>query len=429
MSRKEPVVIDILDELHWRGMVAHCTDEAALRAALNSGPITFYAGFDPSAPSLQLGNLVLLVTARRLQLAGHRPIILVGGSTGLIGDPKPDAERTLRDPEVVASWAEKIKKQVRPFVSFEGENSAIVVNNLEWTAPLSALEFLRDIGRHFRVNKMLQKEAVSARLKSEIGIGYTEFSYQILQAYDYLELYRRYGCVLQIGGSDQWGNITGGIELIRRVEGATVHGLATPLLTDSEGRKLGKTEAGAVYLSAELTSPYAFYQYLYNVADADVGTYLRAFSFRSREEIEELEKATAERPAAREAQRALAEELTTLVHGAEECARVVAASQALFGRADLREIDERTLEAAIREAPHIQVPAGDQLPSVVDLLTRVGLAPSKSAARRAIQEGGVSLNNVRVTDVDAVPTSADLLHNRFLVLRRGRRHVAGVEVV
>jgi len=422
-------VIDILDELHWRGMVAHSTDEAALRSALTSGSITYYAGFDPSAPSLQLGNLVLLVTARRLQLAGHRPIILVGGSTGLIGDPKPDAERTLRDPEVVAGWVEKIKEQVRPFVSFEGKNSAIVVNNLDWTAPLSALEFLRDIGRHFRVNKMIQKEAVSARLNSEIGIGYTEFSYQILQAYDYLELYRRYGCVLQIGGSDQWGNITGGIELIRRVTGATVHGLATPLLTDAEGRKLGKTEGGAVYLSAELTSPYAFYQYLYNVPDADVGTYLRAFSFRSREEIEELEKATAERPAARDAQRALAEELTTLVHGADECARVVAASRALFGRAELRDIDERTLAAALHEAPHIQVPAGDGLPPVVDLLTSVGLTPSKSAARRAIQEGGISLNNVRVTDVEAVPTSADLLHNRFLVLRRGRRHVAGVEIV
>lgn len=418
----------ILDELQWRGLVAESTDEAALRSALASGPVTYYAGFDPSAPSLQLGNLVLLVTARRFQLAGHRPIILVGGSTGLIGDPKPDAERTLQPPEVVAGWAEKIKEQVRPFVSFEGENAAIVVNNLDWTANITALEFLRDIGRHFRVNRMLAKEAVSARMQSEIGIGYTEFSYQILQAYDYLELYRQYGCTLQIGGSDQWGNITAGVDLIRRVEGASVHALATPLLTDAEGRKLGKTESGAVYLSPELTSPYAFYQYLYNVEDALVGTYLRAFSFRSREEIEELEKATAERPAAREAQRALAEELTTLVHGAEECDRVVAASRALFGRGALAEIDPGTLDAALRAAPHVRIDVGETWPSLVDLLAETGLAASKSAARRIIEEGGASLNNARVTDVDAVPSESDLLHGRWLVLRRGRRNVAGVEV-
>ncbi|HEY8533851.1 MAG TPA: tyrosine--tRNA ligase [Micromonospora sp.] len=419
----------MLDELEWRGLLAESTDRDALRAAFAQGPVTFYCGFDPTAPSLHHGHLVQVLTMRRLQQAGHRPLALVGGSTGLIGDPNPDRERTLNDPSVVAGWVERIQRQIAPLLTFDGPNAATMVNNLDWTAPLSALEFLRDIGQHFRINKMIAKEAVSARLNSELGIGYTEFSYQILQAYDYLELYRRYGCVLQIGGSDQWGNITGGIELIRRVTGATVHGLATPLLTDAEGRKLGKTEGGAVYLSAELTSPYAFYQYLYNVPDADVGTYLRAFSFRSREEIEELEKATAERPAAREAQRALAEELTTLVHGADECARVVAASRALFGRAELRDIDERTLAAALHEAPHIQVPAGDGLPPVVDLLTSVGLTPSKSAARRAIQEGGISLNNVRVTDVEAVPTSADLLHNRFLVLRRGRRHVAGVEIV
>jgi len=422
------VTDSILDELQWRGLVAESTDEAALRSALASGPVTYYAGFDPSAPSLQLGNLVLLVTARRFQLAGHRPIILVGGSTGLIGDPKPDAERTLQPPEVVAGWAEKIKEQVRPFVSFEGENAAIVVNNLDWTANITALEFLRDIGRHFRVNRMLAKEAVSARMQSEIGIGYTEFSYQILQAYDYLELYRQYGCTLQIGGSDQWGNITAGVDLIRRVEGASVHALATPLLTDAEGRKLGKTESGAVYLSPELTSPYAFYQYLYNVEDALVGTYLRAFSFRSREEIEELEKATAERPAAREAQRALAEELTTLVHGAEECDRVVAASRALFGRGALAEIDPGTLDAALRAAPHVRIDVGETWPSLVDLLAETGLAASKSAARRIIEEGGASLNNARVTDVDAVPSESDLLHGRWLVLRRGRRNVAGVEV-
>nr|WP_026257482.1 tyrosine--tRNA ligase [Actinopolymorpha alba] len=419
----------VLDELHWRGMVAHTTDEAALRTALASGPITYYVGFDPSAQSLQLGNLVQLLTARRFQQAGHRPIILVGGSTGLIGDPKPDAERTLREPEVVAGWVDKIKDQVRPFVSFEGPNAAIVVNNLDWTAPISALEFLRDIGKHFRVNKMIQKEAVSARLNSELGIGYTEFSYQILQAYDYLELFKRFGCLLQLGGSDQWGNITAGVDLIRRVEGTTVHALATPLLTDTEGRKLGKTESGSVWLSGELMSPYAFYQYLYNTADADVGTYLRAFSFRSREEIEELEKATAERPAAREGQRALAEELTTLVHGADETAKALAASAALFGRGTLAEIDEVTLGAALRETPHTRVEVDSTLPPLVDLLVDAGLVPSKSAARRTIEEGGAYINNERVTDPDAVPEASELLHGRWLVLRRGRRNVAGVEIV
>jgi tyrosyl-tRNA synthetase len=424
------VTEDILDELHWRGLVAESTDEAALRSALASGPVTYYVGFDPSAPSLQLGNLVQLVTARRFQQAGHRPIILVGGSTGLIGDPKPDAERTLHAPEVVAGWVEKVREQVAPFVSFEGAEAGVVVNNLDWTEPLSALDFLRDIGSHFRVNRMIAKEVVSARLKSDVGIGYTEFSYQILQAYDYLELHRRTGCVLQLGGSDQWGNITAGVDLIRRVEGVSVHALATPLLTDAEGRKLGKTALGnTVWLSAEMTSPYAFYQFVFNTPDVEVGTYLRAFSFRSREEIEELEKATADRPAAREGQRALAEELTALVHGTQECAQVIAASQALFGRGTLAEIDEHTLDAALRETPHISVPAGSELPALTDLLAGSGLVASKSAARRTVEEGGAYLNNQRIDEVDAVPSTADLLHGRWLVLRRGRRNVAGVEVV
>lgn len=421
---------DILDELYWRGLVAEVTDEAALRSALAEGPVTYYVGFDPSAPSLHHGNLVQLLTARRLQEAGHRPIILVGGSTGLIGDPNPDSERVLHDPEVVAGWVEKIKQQVRPFVSFEGPNAAIVVNNLDWTAPLSALEFLRDIGRHFRVNKMLAKEAVAARLKSDIGIGYTEFSYQILQAYDYLELYRRYGCTLQTGGSDQWGNITAGVDLIRRVEGATVHALATPLLTRADGTKFGKTAGGlTVWLSPEMMSPYAFYQFWYNLPDADMSTCLRVFSFRSREEIEELEKATAERPAAREAQRALAEELTRLVHGNAETEQVLVASRALFGRGALAEIEEATLDAALRETPHVTVKAGEELPPVADLLARTGLVASKSAGRRTISEGGAYVNNERVSDPDAVPTRDQLLYGRWLVLRRGRRNLAGVEVV
>ncbi|GAA5029661.1 tyrosine--tRNA ligase [Actinopolymorpha pittospori] len=421
----------VLDELHWRGLVAEATDEDALRAALAQGPVTYYVGFDPTAPSLHHGNLVQLVTARRFQQAGHTPLLLIGGSTGLIGDPKPDAERTLNDPETVAGWVERLKRQVEPFVSFEGPNAARIVNNLDWTAPVSILTFLRDIGRHFRVNKMIQKEVVKTRLESDAGIGYAEFSYQILQAFDYLELYRRYGCTLQTGGSDQWGNITAGVDLIRRAEGATVHALATPLLTRSDGTKFGKSAGGlTVWLDPEMMSPYAFYQFWFNTADADVAQYLRVFSFRSREELEELEKTTAERPAAREAQRVLAEELTTLVHGQEETVRVIAASAALFGRGTLGEIDARTLDAALREAPHVrvEVAGGTPLPSVADLLADAGLVQSRSAARRTIEEGGAYLNNERVTDVDAVPTAGDLLHGRWLVLRRGRRSMAGVEV-
>ncbi len=417
---------DILDELHWRGLVAESTDEAALRSALASGTVTYYVGFDPSGPSLHAGHLVQMVTARRLQNAGHRPLILVGGSTGLIGDPKPDAERTLQPPEVIASNVERIKKQVARFVTFDGPNAATVVNNLDWTAPLTAIEFIRDVGRHFRINKMIQKEAVKARLESEAGIGYTEFSYQILQAYDYLELHRRYGCVLQTGGSDQWGNITAGVDLIRRVESTSVHALATPLLLRSDGKKFGKSEGGVnIWLDPETFSPYAFYQYWFNTPDADVPNYLRTFSFRSREELEELEKATVERPQAREAQRLLAEELTTLVHGADETAKVVAASAALFGRGTLAEIDPSTLDAALLETPHASLPS---LPSYVDLFAATELVASKSAARRTIDEGGAYVNNERVTDPDATPSSDDLLHGKWLVLRRGRRNVAGVAI-
>lgn len=422
---------DIWDEFQWRGLVALSTDEEALRAALAAGPVTFYVGFDPTAPSLHHGHLVQLLTARRLQLAGHRPLALVGGSTGLIGDPNPDRERVLNAPEVVAEWVDRIKRQVEPFFSFEGPNAARIVNNLDWTAQLSAIEFLRDIGQHFRVNKMLAKEAVSARLHSDIGIGYAEFSYQILQALDYLELYRRYGCTLQTGGRDQWGNLTAGVDLIRRVEGVSVHALATPLLTKADGTKYGKTAGGAVWLDPNMLSPYGFYQFWLNLDDADVPSHLRIMSFRSREEIEELEKATADRPAARAAQRALAEELTTLVHGPDETARVVAASQALFGRGELAQLDERTLAAAIAETEPARIEAGEELPSYVDLFAAAGVVESKSAARRAIVEGGAYVNNVRLdpsTPPDAAPKREDLLHGRWLVLRRGKRTVGGVEI-
>ncbi|MFI1091564.1 tyrosine--tRNA ligase [Streptomyces sp. NPDC020917] len=416
---------DIVDELQWRGLIAVSTDEDALRKAFADGPVTVYCGFDPTAPSLHLGNLVQILTLRRLQHAGHRPLGLVGGATGLIGDPKPTAERTLNDPAVVAEWVGRVRAQIEPFLSFEGPNAAVMVNNLDWTSGLSAIEFLRDVGKHFRVNKMIAKEAVSRRLNSDQGISYTEFSYQILQGMDFLELYRRHGCTMQTGGSDQWGNLTAGIDLIHRVEGASVHALATPLITKADGTKFGKTEGGAVWLDPEMTTPYAFYQFWLNADDRDISTFVRIFSFKSREEIEELERSTAERPQARAAQRALAEELTTLVHGAEQCTAVVAASRALFGQGDLAELDERTLAAALSELPRAQV---SELAPVADLLAAVELVPSKSAARRTIKEGGAYLNNAKVETEDAVPAAADLLHGRWLVLRRGKRNLGAVEL-
>ncbi|WP_106251305.1 tyrosine--tRNA ligase [Allonocardiopsis opalescens] len=420
---------DIIDDLEWRGLIAHSTDLDELRKALASGPVTVYCGFDPTAPSLHLGNLVQILTLRRLQLAGHRPIGLVGGATGLIGDPKPTAERTLNDPAVVAGWVDRIRVQIEPFLDFSGPSAARMANNLDWTSSLSAIEFLRDVGKYFRVNKMITKDAVARRLNSDAGISYTEFSYQVLQGMDYLQLYRRFGCTLQTGGSDQWGNITAGVDLIHRVEGVSVHALSTTLITRADGTKFGKTETGTVWLDRELTSPYALYQFFLNSDDRDVAKLLKVFSFRERAEIEELERQTAERPAARAAQRALAEELTTLVHGADECAKVVAASRALFGQGALEELDEPTLAAALAEVPRAEVAAeGGALPPVVDLLAETGLTPSKSAARRAVKEGGAYLNNTKIADADAVPGPGDLLHGRYLVLRRGKRSIGGVEV-
>ncbi|MFJ3929537.1 tyrosine--tRNA ligase [Streptomyces sp. NPDC090029] len=417
---------DIVDELTWRGLIAQSTDEDALRKALADGPVTFYCGFDPTAASLHVGHLVQVLTVRRLQQAGHRPLALVGGATGQIGDPRPTAERTLNDPETIAQWVTRLRSQIEPFLSFEGENAAVMVNNLDWTAGMSAIEFLRDIGKHFRVNKMLTKDSVARRLESEQGISYTEFSYQLLQGMDFLELYRRYGCTLQQGGSDQWGNLTAGLDLIHRLEPeAEVHALATPLMTKADGTKFGKSEGGALWLDPEMTTPYAFYQYWLNTDDRDVSRFLRILSFRSREELTELEEQTAQRPQARAAQRALTEELTTLVHGAEQCAAVVAASKALFGQGELAELDEATLRAALSELPHARV--AELLP-VVDLLVEVGLAPSRSGARRTVKEGGAYVNNVKVIAEDAVPAEAELLHGRWLVLRRGKRNLAAVEV-
>ncbi len=411
----------IIDEFKWRGLAALSTDEESLREALSAGPLTYYIGFDPTAPSLHLGNLVQLLVMRRLQLAGHKPLALIGGSTGLVGDPRPTAERTLNTKETVSEWVEKLGRQASRFLSFEGDNAARLVNNLDWTAPLSAIDFLRDIGKYFRVGTMLSKDAVSARLNSEHGISYTEFSYQILQGYDYLELYRRYNCMLQMGGSDQWGNLTSGTDLIRKAEGVSAHILATPLITNSDGKKFGKSEGNAVWLDADLTSPYAFYQFWLNVEDADVIDRLKVFTFLTRAEIEELEKQTAEAPYLRAAQKRLALEVTTLVHSLKAAESAIAASAALFGQGEIADLDSQTLASAIAELPNATVVTGTAL---TQILVETSLVDSISAARRAIKEGGVYLNNQKVEDESAEIT--DFIHGQFAILRRGKKTLAGI---
>ncbi len=414
----------LLDELAWRGMVAHATDLDVLRARMDAGPITLYCGFDPTAPSLQFGNLVQLVTLRRFQDAGHRIIGLVGGATGMVGDPSGKSEeRALNDEAVVTGWVDRIRGQVTGVLRFDGDNPALLANNLDWTGPMPVLAFLRDVGKHFTVSRMLAKEVVATRL--EAGISYTEFSYQILQANDYLELHRRFGCILQTGGSDQWGNLTAGVDLIRRVEGAEVHALATPLITKADGTKYGKTAGSSLWLDPAMTSPYAFYQYFVNQADADVGPLLRAFSFRVPEEIQALEAEIVAHPERREGQRLLAHELTALVHGLAAADGAVAASEALFGSGDLAAIDAATLESALGDLPRAEVER--PLPSVVDLLVATGLAASRGQARRTVAEGGAYLNNVRVTDPETATDDATLLHGRWLLLRRGKRALGVVD--
>ncbi len=419
--------LHVLDDLEWRGLIAHSTDLDALRAEMDAGPIRFYVGFDPTAPSLHMGNLLQIVTARRLQDAGHIPFALVGGATGMIGDPKDSGERVLNSLDVVKSWVDRVRAQIEPFLSFEGANAATMVNNYDWTASLSTIDFLRDIGKHFPVNRMLARDTVKKRL--EDGISYTEFSYVLLQSMDYLNLHRDYGISLQFGGSDQWGNITGGVELIRRATGTRVHALATPLITRADGTKYGKTEGGALWLDPEMLSPYGFYQFWLNVEDEKVGELLRAFTFLSHAEIEALEEQTAEKPFLRAGQKALAELMTTMVHGATETARIQAASAALFGGGVLQELDGATLAAALREAGSVEVKLSDGMPSIVDLLVATGLSKSKGEARRTIGEGGAYLNNERVTDPEHVPAEPDLLGGSWLVLRRGKKNLAGVEVV
>ena len=419
--------LHVLDDLEWRGLIAHSTDLDALRAEMDERPVRFYVGFDPTAPSLHMGNLLQILTARRLQDAGHVPYALVGGATGMIGDPKPAGERSLNSLDVVKSWVDKVRAQIEPFLSFEGSNAATMVNNYDWTASLSTIDFLREIGKHFPVNRMLARDVVRSRLEG--GMSYTEFSYVLLQSMDYLNLHRDHGVTLQTGGSDQWGNITGGVELIRRADGARVHALATPLITRADGTKYGKTEGGALWLDPEMLSPYAFYQFWLNVEDEKVGELLRAFTFLSHREIEDLEAQTAEKPFLRAGQKALAEHVTTLVHGAQETERIKAASAALFGGGVLRELDPSTLAAALAEAGATEVPRTDGLPSIVDLLVASGLSKSKGEARRTVGEGGAYLNNERVEDPELVPSDEDLLGGSWLVLRRGKKNLAGVRVV
>ena len=420
--------MNLIEDLRWRGLLAQSTDEAALLEALKK-PTTLYVGFDPTAPSLHAGNLVVLLVLRRFQLAGHNPIALVGGATGLVGDPSgKNEERTLNSTEIVEGWVNRIRTQVSAFLDFDApKNPAAVVNNLDWTSPLSAIEFLRDIGKHFSVNQMLAKDSVSARLEGG-GISYTEFSYQVLQSYDFLELYRRNNCTLQVGGSDQWGNIVAGLDLIRRVEQGSGHALTVPLLMKADGTKFGKTAGGSVWLDPEMTSPYAFFQFWLNSDDKDVINFLKVFSFKSHAEITELEKSHNENPGLREAHRALAHELTSLVHSEETTERVEAAARALFGQGELSELDEATLASALAELPRTTVSSKEEIPTWVDLLAATGVVDSKSAARRIVKEGGAYLNNVKISGEDFRPSKSDFLCGKYAVLRKGKRDLAAVEL-
>jgi len=418
---------NVLQDLTARGLIAQCTDQEALAVDLAKGPITYYCGFDPTAPSLHIGNLVQILALRRLQLAGHCPLGLVGGATGLVGDPKLTGERVLNDPEIVAGWVERIRQQIEPLLDFEGPYAARMVNNLDWTAPMGAIELLRDIGKHFRMSTMLAKETVAARLRSDQGLSFTEFAYQVMQGLDFRELYRRYGCILQTGGNDQWGNLLAGVELVHKSDQATVHAFTTPLVAKADGTKFGKTEAGTVWLDPAMTTPYAFHQFWLNQDDRDVASYLKVFSFRELPELAELATVTAQRPHERAAQKALADDVTTLVHGAAATAQVKAAAAALFGGGDLRALAPDTLEAAVAGLPSTEVT--DQAALVVELLALSGLEASKGAARRTLASGGVYLNNVKVEQADQRLSGADWLHGRWALLRRGRKTLGVARLV
>ena len=418
----------LLDDLTWRGSIAQSTDRAELEKYLSSPGASLYLGFDPTAPSLHIGNLVALTLLRRFQLAGYKPIALVGGATGLVGDPSGrSAERSLNEADLVADWVERIRKQLEGFLDFTGKNAAIMANNFDWTAPVSAIEFLRDIGKHFSVNQMLARDSVASRLESG-GISYTEFSYQVMQAFDYLELFRRHNCALQIGGSDQWGNIVAGVDLIRRVEAKSAHALTIPLLAKADGTKFGKTADGAIWLDPTMTSAYALFQFFLNSDDRDVEQLLKTFSFKSRQELEVLFESLKTNPGAREAHRELAREVTTLLHGADQAQKVEAAAKALFGQGEIRDLDIETLKSALAELPKASINKAAEIPSWVDLVTSSGVVESKSAARRVIKEGGAYLNNEKITGEDFTPKSSDLLHGQFLLLRKGKRDLVAVEI-
>ena len=426
-SSSGDLMSNLWQDLQWRGLIAQSTDEKVLSDLLNNKSITFYIGFDPTAPSLHLGNLMQILLAKRLQLAGHKPLALVGGATGLIGDPKESGERNLNEEEIVITWTENIAKQLVKYFDFFGNNKCDVVNNFDWTSKLDAISLLRDLGKHFSINRMLEREAVSARLNAS-GISYTEFSYALLQANDYLELNRKYNCQLQTGGSDQWGNITAGVDLIRRVESKSVHALTTPLMVKADGNKFGKTEAGTIWLSPELTSPYAFYQFWLNTDDRDIATLLKYFSLSSKEIIEDLIAKTKSDASSREAQKYLASELTTLVHSQEQCEQVVLASQALFGQGELRDIDKSILTAALSEAGLTKIKSSADMPNILDILQQTNLCDSKSAAKRTVEEGGAYINNERISDLNWKPNKSDLIHGSLLVVRRGKKVMAGVEI-
>lgn len=421
------VMTNIWQDLQWRGLIAQSTDEKVLSDLLNNKSIVFYIGFDPTAPSLHLGNLMQILLAKRLQLAGHKPLALVGGATGLIGDPKETGERNLNEEEIVITWTENIAKQLIKYFDFFGENKCDVVNNFDWTSKIDAISLLRDLGKHFSINRMLEREAVSARLNAS-GISYTEFSYAILQANDYLELNNKFNCVLQTGGSDQWGNITAGVDLVRRVNTKTVHALTTPLMVKADGNKFGKTEAGTIWLSPELTSPYAFYQFWLNTDDRDIATLLKYFSFANKEIIEDLIDKVQKDAASRAAQKFLAQELTTLVHSKEQCDQVILAAQALFGMGELKDINKNILIAALNETGLIKIKSSTDMPNILDILQQTKLCDSKSSAKRTVEEGGAYVNNERITDSNWKPNISDLIHGSLLVVRRGKKVMAGVEI-
>ena len=423
-----PMTSALLDDLQWRNSIAQTTDRSELETFLNGGSRALYLGVDPTAPSMHLGNLAAFTVLRRFQLAGHKPIALVGGATGLVGDPSGrNSERSLNEVDVVEEWVGKIRKQLESILDFSGKNSAVLANNLDWTQPVSAIQFLRDIGKHFSVNQMLARESVSARLEAG-GISYTEFSYQVLQAFDFLELSRRNQCFIQIGGSDQWGNIVAGIDLIRRVEGKSAHALTLPLITKADGTKFGKTASGSIWLDPTMTSPYAFFQFFLNSDDRDVEQLLRSFSFKSHDELNALFDSLKTNPGAREAHRALAREVTSMIHGESTTVKVENAAKALFGQAEIRELDGETLESALSELPRTTIKRGESIPTWVDLITASGVVDSKSAARRVVKEGGAYLNNEKISGEDFAPSENDLLHGRFMVLRKGKRDLAAVEI-